>query len=509
MLPRIYRKWKSALPDIENAPLFKIVGRNKYYDDGAAKTYRLNEAEKDSWANLFEYKGSEENVRLRFSIDALGAGLDDVVLTYGDSSDSAAWQEFIADQKKERDSKAIPQAAAEKLESETVEKKSARRLLQRLALAALIVVVVGAVGFVSWNYYLSRSQRIDPASLDKMAFPLPDKPSIAVLPFDNMGDDPKDEYFSDGMTEQIITSLSKFKRLFVIARKSTFVYRGKPVKIQKVAEDLGVRYVMEGSFQKSGDRVRIMAQLIDAITGHHIWSEHYDRELKDIFDLQDEITINIMNAVSTELIEGELSGAPRGTRRGTDNLKALEKHYQGVAVICSGGTKEANNKARHLFEEAIAFDPEFAWPYVWLGRTHFSDASLGWSESPAKSLQRAFELAQKALAMDGLDDSAHSLLSTIYVVKRQYDKAVAEAELAVSHNPNGADSYMVLAWVMGCAGRWEESVSHAKKAIRLSPFPGVFYYWVLCKAYFQTGQHDKAIMTCKKALQINPDNLIT
>ncbi|MEJ2731618.1 MAG: hypothetical protein P8185_24425 [Deltaproteobacteria bacterium] len=142
LLPRIYRKWKSALPDIENAPLFKIVGRNKYYDDGAAKTYRLDEAEKDSWANLFEYKGSEENIRLRFSIDALGAGLDDVVLTYGDSSDAAAWEKFIDDLKKEREAAAIPQAAAGKLANGIGKGKSSKIRLRRLALAALIVLIV-------------------------------------------------------------------------------------------------------------------------------------------------------------------------------------------------------------------------------------------------------------------------------------------------------------------------------------------------------------------------------
>ncbi|MEJ2730832.1 MAG: hypothetical protein P8185_20415 [Deltaproteobacteria bacterium] len=215
LLPRIYRKWESALPDIENAPLFKIVGRNKYYDDGAAKTYRLGEAEKDSWANLFKYKGSEENIRLRFSIDALAAGLDDVVLTYGESTDAAAWEKFIADLKDERGAAFSPQAAAGKLASETGEKKSSKRILRRLALATLSVVIVGAGGLVSWNYYLSRTQRVEPASLEKMAFPLPNKPSIAVLPFDNLTGDPQQEYFSDGITEEIITALSKNPRLFI------------------------------------------------------------------------------------------------------------------------------------------------------------------------------------------------------------------------------------------------------------------------------------------------------
>ena len=170
------------------------------------------------------------------------------------------------------------------------------------------------------------------------------------------------------------------------------------MKIQKVAEDLGVRYVLEGSVQKSGDRVRITAQLIDALTGHHIWSEQYDRELKDIFALQDEITMRIMRGMRVELTEGEQARV--WIRKGrTDNLKALEKNLQGLAFF-RRGTKQDNDTARQLFEEAIALDPNFIWPYVSLGWTHWMDARFGWSESPAKSLQRAFELAQKALAMD-------------------------------------------------------------------------------------------------------------
>ncbi len=344
------------------------------------------------------------------------------------------------------------------------------------------------------------------ASKEKMAFPLPDKPSIAVLPFVNMGGDPKEEYLSDGLTEQIITGLSMVEKLFVIARNSTFVYKGKAVKIQKVAEDLGVRYVMEGSVQKSGDRVRITAQLIDALTGHHIWSEHYDRELKDIFALQDEITMRIMQATRIELTEGEQARV-RIRKGQTENLKALEKLYQGNAFL-RRGTKQDNDTARHLYEEAIALDPNFIWPYVNVGSTHWMDARFGWSESPAESLQRAYDFAQKALAMDDSIDGTHSLLASIYAVKRQYDKALSEAERAVALNPNGADAHYVLAGIVGCLGRWEESVLYAKKSIRLSPFPPVHFYWVLGRAYFMTGHYDEAVVEFKKAQQINPDYLL-
>jgi adenylate cyclase len=385
------------------------------------------------------------------------------------------------------------------------ERKAKPRQWQRvvIGLGAAVIVVVAALAI--WRLYLRpATPPVEVASRGKMAFPLPDKPSIAVLPFTNMSGDPKEDYFSDGLTEQIITSLSKFQRLFVIARNSTFVYKGKPVKVQKVAEDLGVQYVLEGSVQKSSDRVRITAQLIDAITGRHVWSEHYDRELKEIFALQDEITLKITQSMRVELTEGEQ--ARHWVKWATDNLKSFEKNFQGVDFM-RRMTKQDNDTARQLFEEAVALDPKFVWPYVNLGWTHFWDAIFGWSESPAKSLQRAFQLAQKAVAIEETIDLGHSLLASIYLVMRQHDKAVAEGERAVALNPNGATAYVALAGIAGCAGKWEESISYSKQAMRLSPFSESMDYWILGRSYFMTGQHDEAILTLKKAVQINVDFL--
>ena len=507
LIPRIYRKWKDALPDLENGPLFKVIGRKKELEDGVGKTYRFTEGEKDSWANLFEYRGSEENIRLRFSIDKLGIGLDDIVIIYEGYQNAEAWERFISSLKQKEEEKPKPVELISKepgtLVPPATKWKTALRWQWRWAVVAATSILVVLVLIVWRAYFYTSPDRV--ASVERMAVPLPDKPSIAVLPFVNMSGDPKEDYFSDGLTEQIINSLSKFPRLFVIARNSTFVYKGKSVKIQKVAEDLGVRYVMEGSVRKSGDKVRITAQLIDAITGRHVWSEHYDRELKDIFALQDEITIKIMNGMSIELTEGEQ--ARRWTKTGTDNLKALEKNYEALAFFMRN-TKEDHNTARQLYEEAIALDPKFVWPYVYLGYTYFIEARYGWGESPAKSYQRAFELAQKALAIDDSDDGAHALLSALYLVKREYDKALSEAERAVALNPNSADAYMFLAAIVGCSGRWEESVLYAKKMIRLSPFPGVSHYWVLGRAYFMTGQYDESIAIWKKVLKISPDFLI-
>jgi len=382
-----------------------------------------------------------------------------------------------------------------------VEGKRKRPIILAVVAVLIMLVVVVAV----WQFVLRPSPpRVEVASKEKMAFPLPDRPSIAVLPFVNVSGDPKEDYFSDGLTEQIITTLSSYPRLFVIARQSSFSYKGKPVKVQQVAEELGVQYVLEGSVQKSGDRLRITAQLIDAITGRHVWSERYDRELKDIFALQDEITINVMNGMSAELTEGEQ--ARRWTKRGVTNLKALEKHYQAQGFFCRH-TKEDHDKARPLFEEAIVLDPKFVWPYVYLGYLHASAVFRGWSESPAKSLQMAFELAEKALAIDDSHDGVHSLLALIYNVKRQSDKALSEAERAVALNPNSSDAYMILGGILGSVGRWEESVFYAKKSLRLSPFPGAAPFATLGRAYFMTGQYDESILTYKKALKVSPNFL--
>jgi len=368
---------------------------------------------------------------------------------------------------------------------------------------AAVVLILGGGALAIWNFYF-RPPPIEPASVKKMAFPLPDKPSIAVLPFVNMSDDPKQEYFSDGLTDQIMSTLSKLRNLFVIARNSVFTYKGKPVKIQKVAEDLGVKYVLEGGVQRTADRIRITAQLIDATTGHHVWSERYDRELKDIFEIQDDITMEITKALLIELIAGEQARLWERHRR--TNLKAYEKVLEGTNYGYRG-TKEDNSRARQLFEEAIALDSGFAGAYVGLGWTHFWDARFGWSTSPAESAKIAFKYAEKALQFDDSTDGPHCLLSALYLVKRQYEKAVAEAEHALKLNPNGAIVHNTLAGVLGCSGRWEESVIYGKKSIRLDPFPPAMSFHWLGRAYFMTRRYEEAISTFKKAVANYPNYL--
>ncbi len=369
-----------------------------------------------------------------------------------------------------------------------------------VAVAAAVIILFGLAG---WYLYIDQTKRTEPASLEKMAFRLPDKPSIAVLPFDNMSEDPKQEYFCDGLTDQIISGLSKIPNIFVIARNSTFTYKGKPVKVQKVAEDLGVRYVMEGSVQRTADRIRITVQLIDATTGNHVWSERYDREPKDIFAIQDDITLNIIKAMRVEISAGEQ--ARHWLKHTTDNLEVFEKMLQARSERCD--TKASLTKARQLWEEVIALDPGFVGAYVGLGWTHFIEGRFGWSESRAKSMKMAFRYGQKAIALDDTFDWSHILLASVYLVTRQHEKSLAEAERAVALNPNGANAYAALAGIVGCIGRWEESVVLAKKAIRLNPFPSNIEYHWLGRAYFMTAQYDEAVITFKKALNVNPHYL--
>jgi len=381
-------------------------------------------------------------------------------------------------------------------------KKAVGKAWRNVVVVVAAVLVIGAAVAI-WNLYLRPTPSVEVASVEKMAYPLPDKPSIAVLPFDNMSEDPKQEYFVDGLTEQIISTLSKISSLFVVARNSTFTYKGKPVKVKEVSEELGVRYVLEGSVQKSGDRVRITAQLVDAVKGHHLWSETYDRDLKDIFALQDDITKKILIALQVKLTRGEQA---RVWAKGTDNLEAYLKYLQARDNVLQANI-ESNALAQQMAEEAISSDPEYANAYVTLGRTHFFDVFLGSSKSPKDSIAKAIELTKKALALDDSSADAHSLLGVLYTTIRQHDKGVAEAERAVVLDPNYATAHQRLGWVLRFAGRPEEAISAIKKAIRLNPFPPVIYYHNLTLAFLYAGQCEKATAACEKALHHGTDNL--
>jgi TolB-like protein len=362
----------------------------------------------------------------------------------------------------------------------------------------MLLVVIGIVAGAIWKIYL-RPAPIPIASVDRMKYPLPDNPSIAVLPFVNMSEDPRQEFLSDGITESIITALSKVPRLFVIARNSTFAYKGKSIKVKQVSEELGARYVLEGSVQRSADRIRITAQMVDALTGHHIWAEKYDHDLKNIFALQDEITMKIITALQVKLTAGEIAHA---IAKGTKNVEAYIKLLQAIELTF---TKEGNAKARKILKEAMVLDPEYSNLYKMLAWTHLMDVWFGTTESPEHSLARAFELAQKAISLDDSNAAAYGILGWTYGMKKQYDQAIAECERAVSLDPNSAENFEWLGTVLTWAGRAEEAVKNLQHAIRLNPLPPASLFNFLAVAYRDSGQYEKAIEASKKALQRQPN----
>ena len=384
------------------------------------------------------------------------------------------------------------------------EKRFLGRISRKTAMAAIIVLVIVAGGVIGWNIYLHQSKRIEPASLDKMAYPLPDRPSIAVLPFDNMSGNSEQDYFCDGLTEEIITALSKVPKLFVIARNSTFTYKGKPVRVQQVSEELGVRYVLEGSVRKVDNRLRITAQLIDAVKGHHVWSERYDLELKDILAVQDEITMKITTGMGVMLTIGEQA---RLSAKGTTNLDAYLKCLEAREHIWRIN-RDSNFIARQRLDEAIALDPEYAFAYSLLGNTHILDVWFGWSKSPKESMMLAFELAKKAIALDESNSMPHLVFAKIFLLQRQHDKAIAEAERAVSLAPNEADAINILGQILRFSGSPQEAASMHERAIRLNPIPTAQYFYQLALCYTFIGEYEKAIAICKEALHKNPDDFV-
>ena len=296
LLHRIYKKWKDALPNLEEAPLFKVQGKKKKEEGNGAigKVYSFTDAEKDAWANLFDYMGSEENVRLKFAIDKIGVGLNETSIIFRDFRNGEAWENFISSLKKDWKEKIVPKdrkeevtpveiaagpqsalpelVAAESPVTPSLSLEKRKMLWGSKYRWVLLVVVLGVVAGGIWIVYL-RPSPIPVASVERMKYPLPDRPSIAVLPFINISGDPKQEHLADGITEEITNTLSRVPFLFVIASNTVFTYKGNRVKIQQVSEELGVRYVVEGSIQRSHERLRVTAQLIDALSGHHLWSE--------------------------------------------------------------------------------------------------------------------------------------------------------------------------------------------------------------------------------------------
>jgi TolB-like protein/class 3 adenylate cyclase/Tfp pilus assembly protein PilF len=375
------------------------------------------------------------------------------------------------------------------------------RSAHQLLAAGLLLIAVTLITVRYFPIFLPSAQ--PPTSGTQAALPLPDKPSIAVLPFTNMSNDPEQDYFSDGITEDITSSLSRISSLFVIARNSAFTYKGKAVKVQDVSREMGVRYVLEGSVRKAGEQVRITAQLINATTGEHLWSERFDRPFKDIFALQDEIVQRIVTTLKLQITLTEQGFIVRKT---TDNLEAYNYWLRGVESSWRL-TKESTAQARQMYEKALELDPNYAQAYAGASVTHLTDWSSQWSQNLQQSLDQAFALAQRAIALDDSSPAAHSILGIVLLWKKQHDQAIAEGARAIALDPNFADAYAWLGFTLGSAGQPEEALKAVEKAIRLNPRYPSLYLMISGRAHILAGQYEKGIADLKIALARLP-NLI-
>ena len=334
--------------------------------------------------------------------------------------------------------------------------------------------------------------------------PLPTKPSIAVLPFLNHSQDPEHEYFSDGMTEDLITDLSKISGLFVISRNSVFSYKDLSVRAEQVSKELGVRYVLEGSVRRAGNRVRITAQLIDATTDYQMWAERYDRQLDDIFAVQDEVIQHIVAALAVQLTAGEqarISSAP------TQNIEAYDAFVRGREEF-SRRDQKANLQARGLFEKAIELDPDYAEPYAFLGRTYLTELINQWNNEPDR-IEKTFAYGQKAVALDPSQPTAHETLAYALLARHEHDAAIAAARKAISFDPNFADAYITLGEILNFAGNPCEAIPLIEQAMRLNPKFTPNYLWALGHAHSLLGDYERAISIYKRVLTRNPDHFVS
>jgi TolB-like protein/Tfp pilus assembly protein PilF len=370
-------------------------------------------------------------------------------------------------------------------------------------LVGLTVLVATGMLAVSWYLNFGRKSSNQKFSLFRESLrPPPEKPSLAVLPFANLSGDPDQEYLADGITEQIITALSRMPRLFVIARNSTFTFKGKPVLVQQVADALGVQYVLEGSVHRLKDRVRITAQLVDATNGRHIWSNRYDRALSNIFALQDEITLKITEALGVKLTEGEQM---KFFSLGTKNLDAYLKSLESLEYFRQF-TPESIVACRKKAREAIELDPEYPMAWAMVAWSYLLEVHLGFSKKPGDSIAEATRITKKLLHLDPNDFNGHYLMSYFYLFQNRHDNAIEEIRQAETLNPNYSDIIAFHGLLLTNAGKPEEAVSKFEKAIRLNPIPPAWYWQNLGHAYRVNGQYDAAIEVYRRALSVNPDH---
>ena len=330
---------------------------------------------------------------------------------------------------------------------------------------------------------------------------LPDKPSIAVLPFTNMSSDPEQEFFGDGLSEDIITTLSKISNLFVIARNSSFVFKGQAVDVRKVAAELGVRYVLEGSVRAAGNRLRVTAQLIDAVDGGHLWADRFDRQMDDIFDIQDEIMREIVTALRIRMSDGEQAQI---WLRGTDDVDAWSNAMQGVDLTLQGAANTVA-EGRRLLQRAIAIDPDYATAHAWIGTTHYLDGHFGYSDNPNASLHLALETADRALALDPGSAEGLMLKGAVEVNLGLDTNGIDTCRRAAGLAPNDTFMKIVLARALTNLGELAEAEGVLREAMRLNPYCPIFYFGILANVLEMQQRDEEAMVLLRRALAQNQD----
>ena len=374
------------------------------------------------------------------------------------------------------------------------------RLRTALLSAAGVLVVTAGTVWIAWPYLLGALLDLAGVAGPPVNPPLPDRPSIVVLPFTNMSDDSEQGYFSDGITEDLITDLSGISQLFVISRNSAFTYKDQSVKVEDVGRELGVRYVLKGSVRKADGQVRITAQLIDATTGFHLWSERYDRALSDIFGLQAEISEEILSALNMEIREAELE---RIRRKPTDELTAYDAYLEGLSYF-THLTREDNARAKRMFEQAIEMDPEYAEAYAMLGLTYSIVCGVGWDSDPAIG-DYATELANRALDLNPFLSEAYQTFATVHLHMGRSEEAVVAGKRAVELNPNNEAAHFLLGFALFAEGKFLESMQSLKRALRLNPrFPSAPW---LVSGYinFRAGRVQEAVELWEQLRAANPE----
>jgi TolB-like protein/class 3 adenylate cyclase/Flp pilus assembly protein TadD len=371
--------------------------------------------------------------------------------------------------------------------------KGPKRTHWRWAVAAAIVLVVGALAI--WNFYF-RPPPIEPASKEKMAFSLPDKPSIAVLPFVNMSSNPEYDSLADSLSENIIYTLSYLPGMFVIARNSTYSYKGKHVEIRQVAEQLGVQYVLEGSVLRAEDRVRVTAQLIDATTGYHLWSGRFDRTLNDIFSLLDEITKNIAGELQVKVSPDQWASLAHKT----DNFDAWAATTKAYSLL-TRGFRENVVEIKRLAEKGVLLDPKYGFGWAVVAAVHTLEVIYGLTKSPADSIKLAIECNQKALILDPTLSCATANRGQIYLLQGKVEEATAFCRKAIDMAPSLDMNYLIFGITMDFAGNFDEAIPLFKQAMRLNPFYPARYLGYYGMACLMAGRKEEALNAFKEYLE--------